>query len=76
VPTAFPRAIVYDPAAECHLTVVIRRDLGMFSYFCADHGTEEEFPLSCLEEFKRTAAELQSTQIVSWLEVAEWADDV
>jgi hypothetical protein len=76
VPTAFPRAIVYDPAKECHLTVVIRRDAGFFSYFCADHSTEEEFPLYCLEAFKESAAALENTQIVSWLEVEEWADDV
>lgn len=71
MPTGFPRVILYDPKMECHLTVVVRHDHGMFSYFCADHGTEEVFPLSMLEQFKETYKGFNDVQVVSWIEVTD-----
>lgn len=69
MPTAFPRAIVYDPARECHLTVVVRRDLSYFSYFCADHNSEDRFPLDSLERFREIVKRSECMQVCSWLEV-------
>jgi hypothetical protein len=74
MPTAFPRAVVYDVAAECHLTVLVRRDKDFFSYFCADHGTEERFPLLKLESFKQWLAAEPVIQVCSWVEVVDNGD--
>lgn len=71
MPTGFPRAIVYDPNMACHLTVVVRHDTGMFSYFCSDHGTDEVFPLDMLDRFKAHYKQFDDVQIVSWIEVRD-----
>lgn len=71
MPTAFPRAVMYDVMAECHLTVVVRHDKGFFSFFCADHGTEERFPMSKLAAFKQLLASDPLMQTCSWLEVVD-----
>jgi hypothetical protein len=71
MPTGVPRAIVYDPAFACHLSVVVRRDKSCFSFFCGDHDVLEEFPIGELAKFRRILAKQTDVQVVSWIEVTD-----
>jgi hypothetical protein len=71
MPTGFPRAIVYDPMARCHVTIVVRRDLGYISYWCAEHGTDERYPLDCVSSLCDWLKVQSDLQVVSWIEVTD-----
>jgi len=71
MPTGFPRVVVYDPWASCHITAVVRRDKGYVTYWCADHGTEERFPLDHVARVRDALETTEGLQVVSWIEVTD-----
>lgn len=66
--TIFPRAVMWDHSAACHMIVHVDRLHGCFVHVCHECAVQEVYPLEFLENFKELIASRDDAQVLLWVE--------